>query len=410
MADNPNAEIIAIGTELLLGEITDTNSVFMARALRDIGINVFYMTTVGDNLARIANAIDLALDRAEIIITCGGLGPTVDDMTRQAVADATQRDLEFQQVLFDAIAERFRGFGVTMTDNNSQQAYLPQNARLIENPVGTAPSFIVETDRGVVISLPGVPREMKYLMTSAVVPYLLEQYNLGIIIARVLKTAGIGESSLDDMIGKELLSQSNPTIGLAAHHGSVDVRLTAKADTVEKADLLLDSLQSAVYEKIGGYIYGINNATLESTVSEFLIAKNLKIAVFEAGLPDAILSKIDSDSLCAQTYTYTHPDEVYSQFNIQSDIALKDCAIEVAKHLLDQNDVFASIVILSYPDIDESADIEQGSTIVVMSDPESPRYRVYGFGAKSDLAKDWIPRWGLSTLWRKLREQFDDVG
>ena len=130
--------------KLLLGEITDTNSVFMARQLRDIGVNVYFMTTVGDNLQRIASAISNALDRAEIVITCGGLGPTVDDMTRHAVADATASPLDFHQSLYDEIAERFRGFGVRMTENNRQQAFLPQDSVLIENPVGTAPAFIVE--------------------------------------------------------------------------------------------------------------------------------------------------------------------------------------------------------------------------------------------------------------------------
>ena len=130
MPDNPNAELVAIGTELLLGEITDTNSVFLARRLRDIGVNVYFMTTVGDNLQRIAAAIAAALDRAEIVITTGGLGPTVDDMTRQAVADSVGKPLQFHQSLHDAIAERFRGFGITMTANNRRQAFL--HSRTIE--------------------------------------------------------------------------------------------------------------------------------------------------------------------------------------------------------------------------------------------------------------------------------------
>ena len=258
MPDHPNAEIIAIGTEILLGEITDTNSVFMARRLRDIGVNVFFMTTVGDNLKRIADAINAALDRAEIVITCGGLGPTVDDMTRQAVADATHRQLEFHQSLYDAIAERFRGFGVNMTANNRRQAFLPQTATAIENPVGTAPAFAVETERGMVVSLPGVPREMKFLMSSAVVPYLLQKYDLGIIVARTLRTAGIGESSLDSKIGAAILSAGNPSVGLAAHHGSVDVRITAKADTRRKALQLLDEMQAKLNAKISEHVYGMS--------------------------------------------------------------------------------------------------------------------------------------------------------
>lgn len=408
MTDNPNAEIIAIGTELLLGEITDTNSVFMARAFRDIGVNVFYMTTVGDNLQRIVDAIDLALDRAEVIITCGGLGPTVDDMTRQAVANATKRELVFQQDLFDTIAERFQGFGVTMTANNRQQAFLPADAKVIENPVGTAPSFIVETERGVVISLPGVPREMKYLMNSAVVPYLLETYNLGVIIARTLKTAGIGESSLDDRIGTELLNQSNPSVGLAAHHGSVDVRITAKAETESIALKMIAETQVALEERIGNFIYGIDNATLEDVVRAFLQNYDLKISIIEAGLPNAIISTLNDSKLFKHSEILAHPDDAYSKFGIDESVMLKDCAIQLANDLYKQGDIAASIALLSYPEVNESADVEQASAIAIMTGG-TPRVRVYGFGGQSNLAHEWIPRWGLSSLWRMLKEQYEEA-
>ena len=288
MPDNPNAELIAIGTELLLGEITDTNSVFLARQLRDIGVNIYFMTTVGDNLQRISEAISAALDRAEIVITTGGLGPTVDDMTRQAVANAVERQLEFHQSLYNGIAQRFRGFGVQMTANNRQQAYLPQGAIHVENPVGTAPSFIVESRRGVVISLPGVPREMKYLVTESVLPYLLQKYELGIIVARTLRTAGIGESSLDDKIGSEILSEGNPSVGLAAHHGCVDVRVTAKAGSHVEALSLLDEMQARLQARIGEHIYGIDEATLEEVVWRQLQRGQLTLHVTEAGLPGVI--------------------------------------------------------------------------------------------------------------------------
>ncbi len=196
-----NAEIISIGTELLLGEIVDTNSAHIARRLRDIGLNLYFTTTVGDNRQRIASAISTALDRADVIITTGGLGPTVDDMTRQAVADATGRELVFRQDLLDQIAERFNRFGSRMSENNRQQAYIPAGAIPIENPVGTAPCFIVESERGVVISLPGVPREMKHLLETAVIPYLRDRLGLTEVIkARVLRTAGIGESHIDEAI------------------------------------------------------------------------------------------------------------------------------------------------------------------------------------------------------------------
>jgi len=409
MSDNPNAEIIAIGTEILLGEITDTNSVFMARQLRDIGVNVFFMTTVGDNLQRIADAIDSALGRAEIVITCGGLGPTVDDMTRPAVANATHRQLEFHQSLYDAIAERFRGFGVDMTTNNRQQAFLPQAASVIENPVGTAPGFIVETKRGLVISLPGVPREMKYLFSSSVVPYLLRQYDLGIIVARTLRTAGIGESSLDDKIGTAILSGGNPTVGLAAHHGSVDVRITAKADTKAKALRLLDEMQAKLEAKIGEHIFGIDDATLEAVVFDLLQEHNLTIHVTEAGLPGVITNSWNGEAAYVQSDLYDHPNEVYERYAIDSSaVPLKDFAIDIAQHIRTRQNVDASILVLSYPDLDENADVKQGSAVAV-STAQDTRYRAYGFGTKSNLARDWLARWGLACLWRLLREEHSQM-
>ncbi len=408
MPDSPNAEIVAIGTELLLGEITDTNSVFLARQLRDIGVNVFFMTTVGDNLGRIAGAISAALDRAEIVITTGGLGPTVDDMTRQAVADAVGGQLEFHQSLYDTIAERFRGFGSKMTANNRQQAFLPEQSILIENPVGTAPAFAVESQRGVVISLPGVPREMKYLMGEAVVPLLLQKYDLGIIVARILRTAGIGESSLDDQIGSEILSETNPSVGLAAHHGCVDVRVTAKANNKDSAAKMLDAMQTRLESRIGEHIFGIDDATLEAVVWRQVERNNLRVHVTEAGLPGVISGSWTNDSGLLTSTAYDHPHLVYDQFAVDAeDVSLRDLAIDIAQRIRVESGVDASIVVLSYPDLEESADVEQGSAIAVCTAWDL-RYRVYGFGTQSSLARDWLSRWGLANLWRMLKERYGD--
>ena len=408
MPDNPNAEIIAIGTELLLGEITDTNSVYMARQLRDIGVNVFFMTTVGDNLGRISDAIALGLDRAEIVVTTGGLGPTVDDMTRQAVAEAVDRPLEFHQSLYDGIAERFRGFGSKMTENNRQQAYLPQGALLVENPVGTAPAFVAESERGVVISLPGVPREMKYLMTESIVPYLLRKYRLGIIVARILRTAGIGESSLDDQIGKDILRETNPSVGLAAHHGCVDVRVTAKAESRAEASALLDRMQARLEARIGKHIFGIDDVTLEDVVWGHVSELGLRVHVTEAGLPGVISDSWDGDSGLLSSTHYDHPQQLYGHYAIaEHEVSLRDLAIDLAQRERQAREVDASIVVLSYPDLDESADIEEGSAIAICTAWNSA-YRVYGFGTGSQLAREWLSRWGMANLWRMLRERYRD--
>ena len=192
------AELISVGTELLLGEITDTNATAIAKALTEIGLDLIYRTTVGDNQQRIAQIIDLALDRVEVVITTGGLGPTVDDVTREAVAQATGHPLEFQPILLEQISNRFRRFGVEMSENNRRQAYVPQGAIPIENPVGTAPIFILKTERGVVMTLPGVPREMKHLLENALIPWLKDYLGESAVIkSQTLRTVGIGESQID---------------------------------------------------------------------------------------------------------------------------------------------------------------------------------------------------------------------
>ncbi|MDH5606280.1 MAG: molybdopterin-binding protein, partial [Anaerolineae bacterium] len=249
------AEILTIGTEILLGEIVDTNSRHIARALRDAGIDLFWTSTVGDNPERIAEAIRAGLDRSEIIITTGGLGPTVDDPTREAVAMAFGVKTVFKEELWQQVIDRFTRFGRTPTENNKRQAYIPEGASAIENPVGTAPAFMMETDTQVVISLPGVPREMENLLKHMVLPYLRERYKLsGLIKARVLRTAGVGESVIDEKIS-DLEEGYNPTVGLAAHAGSVDVRITAKAQSEEEADQLIGPVEAELRKRLGDWIY-----------------------------------------------------------------------------------------------------------------------------------------------------------
>ena len=279
----PNAEIITIGTEILLGEIVDTNAQYLARCLRDQGIDLFRTTSVGDNPERIALAIREGLRRSTIIITTGGLGPTVDDPTREAVALAVGVPTEFHPDLWDQIQARFKRYGRIPTENNRRQAYIPMGALPVENPVGTAPSFIVEIDGCAIIALPGVPREMEYLMQHAVIPYLREHYELhSMIKTRVLHTAGVGESQIDDRIA-DLEALSNPTVGLAAHSGQVDVRITAKAGTEIQADSLIAEVEQTLRQRLGDWIYGADQETLEHVALEALQAKGWRLAVVEAG-------------------------------------------------------------------------------------------------------------------------------
>ncbi|GAB4478437.1 MAG: CinA family nicotinamide mononucleotide deamidase-related protein [Anaerolineae bacterium] len=287
------AEVISVGTELLLGEILDTNAQYIARELREIGLDLIYRTTVGDNEERIAAVVDTALSRVSVVITTGGLGPTVDDVTREGIARATGRKLVFSPMLYDQIAERFRRLGVQMSENNRRQAFIPEGAIPVENPVGTAPIFILETNRGVVITLPGVPREMKYLMEHSVIPWLKHHLDTPAVIkARLLKVAGMGESLIDEKIG-DLMTMSNPTVGLAAHAGQVDIRITAKAATVEEALAMIEPVEREIRARLGDWIFGVDDDRLEDVLLTLLIERGQTLTSVEVGSESLLTERLE---------------------------------------------------------------------------------------------------------------------
>jgi nicotinamide-nucleotide amidase len=278
-----HAEIVMIGTELLLGEIVDTNANRLAKALREIGLDLYFKTTVGDNETRITEVLNLALDRSDVIITSGGIGPTVDDVTRQAVANATGRKLVYSNDLEAQIAARFRSFGREMAENNKRQAYIPEGALPLSNPVGTAPCYLCEDirGRGFVISLPGVPRELEYLLSKKVIPLLAERMGgAQVTKIRILRTCAVGESNVDRVIG-DLMTKKNPTIGLAAHAGQTDVRITAKADTEAEADTLIAPFEAEVRQRLGVAIYGVEKETVPEVIGRLLSINNLKLGVID---------------------------------------------------------------------------------------------------------------------------------
>ena len=278
-----HAEIVMIGTELLLGEIVDTNANRLALALRDIGLDLYYKTTVGDNLTRMTEVLNLALDRSDVIITSGGIGPTVDDVTRQAVADATGRKLVYSTELEAEIAARFSRFGRPLADNNKRQAYIPEGATPLTNPVGTAPCYLSEdvNGRGCIISLPGVPRELNHMMENTVIPLLIERMGgVKVTRVRVLRTCAVGESNVDRGIG-DLMMAGNPTVGLAAHVGQTDVRITVKADTEEEADTLVAGMEEKLRERLGVAVYGVGKVTVAEVVGDLLQEKSMKLGVVD---------------------------------------------------------------------------------------------------------------------------------
>jgi nicotinamide-nucleotide amidase len=281
----PVAEIITIGTELLLGEIQDTNTSYIAKTLNSSGIDIFHASMIGDNEERIAKEIQAALVRADIIITTGGLGPTIDDPTRDAVALAFNRETEFRPELWDQILCRFEAYGRKPSENNKRQAFIPIGAVAISNPVGTAPAFYIEENNRIVFSLPGVPSEMKTLLISDVLPIIKSKYLIdSVIVIRTIHSAGIGESSVDELVS-DLEKMSNPTVGLAAHPGQVDIRITAKAINPEKAWKLIRPVEAQVKQLLGDYVYGEDEITLDRVIADQFKFRDIKLIInFESNL------------------------------------------------------------------------------------------------------------------------------
>jgi nicotinamide-nucleotide amidase len=276
------AEIVAIGSELLLGQIVDTNSAWMAQRLTALGVNLYFKSVVGDNPGRMKEVIARALERADIVVTSGGIGPTQDDLTREIVAEVTGRRLVQDPGMLSQVEEHFRRRGRTMTPNNIRQSYMPEGAIPIKNPNGTAPCFIVEDPRGVIYSLPGVPVEMKWLFENEVEPYLRKKFSLAEVIHyRVLKIVGVGESAVDDKIGHLIANSSNPTVGVLALPGQVDVRIAAKAANREEAMKMIAPLEAEVRGLLGNAIFAADEETMEHVVGKLLRHRNKTVAVCE---------------------------------------------------------------------------------------------------------------------------------
>ncbi|MCB0100852.1 MAG: CinA family nicotinamide mononucleotide deamidase-related protein [Anaerolineales bacterium] len=287
-----SAEIITIGTEILLGEIVDTNTRHIARTLRSLGVDLYRTITIGDNADRIAETIQRSMERANIIITTGGLGPTIDDPTREAVAKALGVQTEFREDLWQQVVETIARYGRTPSENQKRQAYVPQGAIGLHNPVGTAPCFIVETEKNAVISLPGVPAEMEHVLHESVIPYLQKRFGLNEIIkVRIIHCSGLGEGSIDEKIA-DLETLSNPTVGLAAHTGVVDIRIAAKAKSETEADEMIARVEAQVRERLGKIVFGADDDRLENVVLDMLTKRGWTLTAIESGLNGMLAQKL----------------------------------------------------------------------------------------------------------------------
>ncbi len=383
------AEILTIGTELLLGEIVDTNTRMIAIALRENGFDLFRTATVGDNPDRIAGAVADALERSEVLITAGGLGPTVDDVTREGVAQALGIDLEFREDLWQQIEERFRAFGREPTENNRRQATVPVGAQGVENPVGTAPGFIAEKTGKLVIALPGVPAELEYLLENAVLPFLRTRIEVRAVIkSRTIRTAGIGESWIDERI-QDLERMTNPTVGLAAHPGRVDIRITAKAPSEMEADEMLWGIEATLRQRIGDRIYGTDDETLEDAVMQRIRYLNWRLATVEVGTGGAFQDTLD-----------TYADEFAGGETLEAATDEDELRDRVAQ-MKDKSGADLGI------GLSVTASAEGIEILAIFHSPEDQWRLERSFGGAAPNATQWAMGITLEHLRRKLNHEQD---
>lgn len=323
------AEILAIGTELLLGQIINSNAQFLSQELADIGVDCLWHSTVGDNKARIKDSLRFALDRTDIVITTGGLGPTADDLTIECIAEFFQRDLVFDETISRHIQTIFEKRGLKMPPTNDKQAKRPDGSDILPNPVGTAPGIIWKIGsellqktgikdpqlERVILTFPGVPSEMVEMWRQTGRPYLERNYTGGIIWSCDLKHYGIGESALAEQVA-DLLDLDNPTVAPLAGRGECRLRVTAKARTEEEARKMAEPVINEIKSRSGTLLYGTNNDSLETVVGRMLSQQGLTISFAESctgGLASKRLTDIPGSSKYVKLNLVTYSNEAKSQ-------------------------------------------------------------------------------------------------
>ena len=383
-------EILAVGTELLLGNIANTDAQMLSQGLSELGLNVYYHTVVGDNPQRVTQAVDIAKKRADIIITTGGLGPTCDDLTKNVLAKAFGKKLVFDQASADRCKAFFDRIGRPMTDNNLQQAMLPEGCTILTNDWGTAPGCAFYAEGCHVIMLPGPPSECRPMFYNRAVPYL-SQLSEGVIASHTLKLFGIGESSMEAQLREQMNHMVNPTLAPYAKEGECELRVTAKAKTVEEAEELLKPTVEQVKDLFGNKVYGVDVSSMEQVVEQYLAEQGLTIGCAESctggliakrltDVPGA--SKVFKGGIISYTNEVKHnvlgvPQEMLDEFGAVS-APVAQAMAEGSRKVLGCDIALASTGVAG-PDPDDRGN-EVGTMFVAIATPDGTHVRPLHLG------------------------------
>ncbi|MCX8064807.1 MAG: CinA family nicotinamide mononucleotide deamidase-related protein [Candidatus Hydrogenedentes bacterium] len=374
---NISAEIITIGTELLLGSTIDTNSIYLVEKLSEIGIDVYRKASVGDNQKRIVQIILESITRCDVVICTGGLGPTVDDLTRESVAEATNSPLIFYPEVYEKIFERFQQRKIKISENNKKQATFPEGSIIIPNPIGTAPGFIKEYESKFIICLPGVPFELKPMVENTVIPFLSSKFpSSNKLYIKFLKVYGLGESRIDHHLG-ELLYSSDPTLGLLASPECVKIRIATKSDSPSVAKQKLDDMEAKIKQRLPNIVLPGDDYSLEKEIDKLLLQIDRKLIIVDCSTGGMItfrLTQANSASFLIGSVISTQI--FHDNPQIWIDIA--------KKHMLQFP--FAYVIVL-HPDIENketvarilTIDSEEAYKIPFLGTEEKDRIRISVF-------------------------------
>jgi nicotinamide-nucleotide amidase len=315
------AEIISCGTELLLGHITDTNATYLAQSLASLGIDLYFISQVGDNQGRIVETLRRAWERSDLIIMTGGLGPTEDDLARESISALLGETMQVDTVLETELRGIFAVRNVIMPERNMKQATLIPSARALSNPLGTAPGWWVEKDGHIIVAMPGVPREMYRMWEQEVIPRLVP-YTGGLIFTRLLRVWGLGESAVEERLDS-VIHSNNPTVATYAKSDAIDVRITAKAEAWEQAERQVAEMETRVREILRHHVFGIDKDTLQSVVGKYLTERSQTLAVMET-LTGGLLSSRITDVPGSSNYfaggLVTYSTELKVQMGVPPEI------------------------------------------------------------------------------------------
>ena len=406
------AEIVAVGTELLLGQIANTNAKELSERLAETGLDVLHHQVVGDNVERIAEAVELATGRADVVVLTGGLGPTGDDVTREGLANAFGVELETHPEIEDFLRERFRAFERDMPESNLRQAQVPAGARYILPERGTAPGLVLQRDDGVVYAVPGVPAEMREMLEGTILPELRERAGESTIASRIIKTAGMAEAQVAELLDDLFEGSDNPTVAYLAGSGEVRVRLTAKAASRAQAIELIAPVEEEVRRRLGPAVYGSDDDLLEEVIGRMLQDRGWRLACAESltgGALGARLTEIPGASLwfAGSAVCYTNeakrqllevPEEILEGPGAVSE----ECARAMADGARRIYGAEVGVALTGVAGPEEQEDRPPGTVWVAVLGPGGEEVRKVVAPGDRDGVRRWAVQSGLILLRKRL--------